>query len=92
MSEKEMNKLTDESLDGVAGGRQSEISVAYDVIDGKYGNGEERYRRLFAAGYDPNAIQAIVNRILKQGNPPARDPYLDRRPRRPEDYQDPYLG
>ena len=39
--------------------------IAIEVIGGKWGNGEERKRRLTEAGYDYNAIQAIVNRILK---------------------------
>ena len=76
-----MNRLTDDELLSVAGGRQSDIAVAYDVIDGKYGNGQDRINRLRNAGYDPNAIQQIVNYILKQPkytqNPPfTRDPYL----------------
>ena len=77
-----MNRLTDDELLAVAGGQKSDISVAYDVIDGKYGNGQDRINRLLAAGYDPNAIQQIVNYILSQPrytqyNPPfSRDPYL----------------
>jgi len=76
-----MNRLSDDQLLGVAGGRQSDIAVAYDVIDGKYGNGQDRINRLRNAGYDPNAIQQIVNYILSHprytANPPfTRDPYL----------------
>ena len=33
-----MNKLADDELLNVAGGRQDDIAVAYAVIDGKYGN------------------------------------------------------
>ena len=52
----------------------------YDVIDGKWGNGQDRINRLRAAGYDPYAIQSIVNYLLKQPQryniPNYRDPYL----------------
>jgi len=77
-----MDRLTDDQLLAVAGGQKSDIAVAYDVIDGKYGNGQDRINRLRAAGYDPNAIQQIVNYILSQPrytqyNPPfSKDPYL----------------
>ena len=74
-----MNKLTDDELLNVAGGRQDDIAVAYAVIDGKYGNGQDRINRLRAAGYDPYAIQQIVNYILSQPKynvPFTRDPYL----------------
>ena len=36
-----------------------------DVIDGKYGNGEERKARLKAAGYDPAEVQKRVNQMVK---------------------------
>ena len=75
----EMKKIVDEDLMKIAGGRQSDIQVAYDVIDGRYGNGQDRINRLRAAGYDPYSIQQLVNYILSQPkyNPPySRDPYL----------------
>ena len=40
-------------------------TIAHEVIGGKWGNGEERKRRLTEAGYNYEEIQAIVNRILK---------------------------
>lgn len=40
-------------------------SVARDVIRGRYGNGDERKKNLTAAGYDPVAVQGVVNKILK---------------------------
>ena len=40
-------------------------AVARDVIDGKYGNGEERKARLRAAGYDYEAVQKKVNELVK---------------------------
>lgn len=38
--------------------------VAHEVIDGEWGNGEERERKLTDAGYDYDAVQARVNEIL----------------------------
>lgn len=38
--------------------------VAQQVIAGKWGNGADRVRRLSAAGYNPSAVQAEVNRRL----------------------------
>lgn len=39
--------------------------LAKEVIDGKWGNGEERKKKLTEAGYDYSAVQARVNEILK---------------------------
>lgn len=39
--------------------------VALAVIRGEFGNGEERVKRLRAAGYDPQVIQQKVNAILQ---------------------------
>lgn len=44
--------------------RKSNTTIAREVIDGKWGNGEERVRRLTAAGYCASAIQKEVNRLL----------------------------
>jgi hypothetical protein len=44
--------------------KKSVTEVAKDVILGKYGNGPERKRKLLAAHYDPEAVQAEVDRIL----------------------------
>ena len=76
----DMERLMDDELLSVAGGVKSDIEVAYDVIDGKYGNGQDRINRLRAAGYDPQTIQSIVNYLLRQPQryniPGYRDPYL----------------
>ncbi len=73
----EISKLNDNALGEVAGGRQSDLSIANEVIDGKWGNGQDRINRLTAAGYDARYIQSLVNDILKQPKKPAyRDPYL----------------
>lgn len=38
--------------------------LAQEVINGEWGNGEDRYNRLTEAGYDYNAVQNKVNEIL----------------------------
>ena len=38
--------------------------LAKEVIDGKWGNGDDRKSRLTAAGYDYNAVQDRVNELL----------------------------
>lgn len=40
---------------------KSNEEIAQEVIDGKWGNGTERRKRLEAAGYNYGAIQSIVN-------------------------------
>ena len=44
--------------------RDSSRSIAQKVIDGEFGNGEERVRRLTEAGYDATEVQNEVNRIM----------------------------
>ncbi len=54
--------------------------VAQEVINGSWGNGEDRKRRLQAAGYDYNAVQNAVNAKLSGGShtqPVAKGPSLD---------------
>lgn len=50
-------------------GKKSNEEIANEVIRGDWGNGQDRINRLTAAGYDYNAIQAIVNQKLA-GNTP----------------------
>jgi hypothetical protein len=45
--------------------------IAKEVIAGKWGNGAERKRRLTEAGWNYDAVQAEVNRLLK-GDKPAK--------------------
>lgn len=44
--------------------KKSVAVVAQEVIDGKWGNGEDRKKKLTAAGYDAEAVQAKVNELL----------------------------
>lgn len=39
-------------------------SIAQKVIEGEFGNGEERVKRLTGAGYDATEVQKEVNRIM----------------------------
>ncbi|MBR3251730.1 MAG: N-acetylmuramoyl-L-alanine amidase, partial [Erysipelotrichaceae bacterium] len=39
--------------------------IAKEVIEGKWGNGQERKEKLTAAGYDYTAVQNLVNKLLK---------------------------
>ena len=43
----------------------SNETIAREVINGKWGNGEARKKKLIKAGYNPDAIQKIVNKLLK---------------------------
>lgn len=40
---------------------KSDSAIADEVLEGKWGNGNDRYARLTEAGYNYNTIQAIVN-------------------------------
>lgn len=44
---------------------KSNEEVAQEVIDGKWGNGDDRIVRLTNAGYNASVIQRIVNQMLK---------------------------
>ncbi len=70
---KVFEKVTDEALSGIAGGMTRNMIAAYDVMAGKYGNGEERKQRLAAAGYDYWAVQHLVNGLAKGYDRVARD-------------------
>lgn len=43
---------------------KSNTDIAKEVIDGKWGNGEDRKNKLVAAGYDYEAVQKEVNKLL----------------------------
>ena len=49
--------------------KKSNEEIANEVIAGKWGNGDDRKKRLAAAGYDYNAVQSIVNQ--KMGGSPS---------------------
>lgn len=45
--------------------KKSVDKLAKEVIQGKWGNGDERKKKLTAAGYNYNAVQKRVNEMLK---------------------------
>lgn len=47
------------------GNKKTVTELAKEVIQGKWGNGEDRKNRLTKAGYDYQAVQAEVNRLMK---------------------------
>ena len=50
--------------------KKSNTEIAQEVIAGKWGNGATRKTKLQAAGYDYNAVQAEVERLMKKPEPP----------------------
>lgn len=46
--------------------KKSVEEIAKEVIKGLWGNGQERKAKLAAAGYDYNAVQKLVNKILNE--------------------------
>ncbi len=73
MENKKMQRMSDEALDAVSGGMTRNMAAAYDVLEGKYGNGEERRRRLEAAGYNYWEVQRLVNGLCKDYDKVAKD-------------------
>lgn len=52
--------------------RKSVHQVALEVIDGKWGTGDTRVKKLKDAGYDAKTVQAEVNRLLSSTTKPTR--------------------
>lgn len=67
----ELVKLVNSSTVGTEPTKKSVDVIAKEVINGKWGNGDDRKNRLTGAGYDYNAIQAKVNELLGQKAKPA---------------------
>lgn len=44
---------------------KNNYEIAKEVIAGLWGNGQERVQRLANGGYDPVAVQSIVNALMK---------------------------
>lgn len=55
---------------------KSNYQIAQEVLDGKWGNGVERRTRLYEAGYDANAIQSIVNVLVRERDNEQQDNFL----------------
>ena len=41
------------------------VSVAFEVLSGKYGNSDDRRKALEREGYDYNKVQSCVNELVK---------------------------
>ena len=61
-----VQKIVNQKLNGTYN-KKSNNEVAKEVIQGLWGNGDDRKRRLAAAGYDYNTIQGLVNQMLGGG-------------------------
>ena len=48
--------------------KKSNAEIAKEVMAGKWGNGEDRKKKLQAAGYDYNAVQAEVQKLVNGNN------------------------
>ena len=57
--------ITTEKGTAVSTEKKSVDEIAREVINGKWGNGQDRKDRLTAAGYNYSEIQARVNELLK---------------------------
>lgn len=62
------------ATDDVEKGQKSVEDLASEVLDGKWGEGDERRRRLDSSGYDSVEVQIEVNRRLVGGAPAAHTP------------------
>ena len=56
--------------------RKTNETLAQEVLNGAWGNGEDRERRLTEAGYDYHSVQSVVNQRLGGGAPAAHRPDL----------------
>lgn len=56
--------------------KRSNEQIADEVIAGKWGNGADRVNRLKKAGYNPTAIQNIVNQKLSGKKPVSNAPKI----------------
>lgn len=65
----EVQALVNQKLMGTSSTSSSKSidTIAQEVINGMWGNGEDRKNRLQNAGYDYNAVQSKVNQILGVG-------------------------
>ncbi|MBO7183061.1 MAG: hypothetical protein J6V49_02900 [Bacteroidales bacterium] len=53
--------------------QKTNYQIAAEVIEGKWGNGMERYELLTKAGYSYDAVQSIVNVLIQDRNRAAVD-------------------
>lgn len=63
--QKESNRNSNYTETGLRANNQNIDSIAAEVIQGDWGNGEERKERLEQAGYDYDVVHARVNEMLE---------------------------
>ncbi|MER2151556.1 MAG: hypothetical protein ABS900_08080 [Candidatus Limivicinus sp.] len=68
-----MEQMSDNELSEVAGGMTRNLAAAYDVMNNVYGVGDERRRRLEAAGYNYWEVQHLVNGLAMGYDSVAKD-------------------
>lgn len=56
----------------LAAQKKSVAEIAQEVLDGKWGNGKERKKKLTEAGYDYAVVQSEVNRLAKVKTTPIK--------------------
>ena len=60
-------KIKKGKVNEILGAKKSKLeAIAKEVIQGKWGNGQERYDKLTAAGYNYDEVQGLVNQMLKK--------------------------
>jgi hypothetical protein len=65
-SKKATKEKTSKEKSGNKNGKKSVEQIAKEVIAGKWGDGEDRRKRLASAGYSYLEVQAAVNVLLKK--------------------------
>ena len=56
--------ITTEGGSAIATAKKSVTEIAKEIIQGKWGNGQDRKNRIIAAGYDYNEVQKAVNKLV----------------------------
>lgn len=62
--------------------------LAHEVLDGKYGNGNDRVKALTEAGYDYNAVQKRVNELVEELE---KEQKTEEKPAEPERVDEPVV-
>lgn len=65
-SKPQTKPVTNAATGAVKKQKKSVDAIAREVIQGKWGNGEDRKKKLKAAGYDYAAVQARVNALVRK--------------------------
>lgn len=66
LTKEEWNQIAKGSSSTPSQNKKTNAAIAQEVLEGKWGNGNDRYQRLTAAGYNYDAIQDIVNDLVNK--------------------------